>query len=96
MNKRDLVAAMQAEGLSRIESIKAVEGFVGTIVESLSRGEKVSLIGFGAFSLVKHRPRTKRNPRTGEKVAVPAHSTVTFRSGKSLYDQVNQNTEDKA
>ena len=76
MNKKDLIAAIQAKGLTKAEAIKAVEGFMAVMAECLARGEKITLFGFGAFSPVKHRPRTRCNPRTGEKVAVPAHTTV--------------------
>lgn len=90
MNKKDLIAAIQAKGLTKAEAIKAVEGFMVAVAASLARGEKVTLFGFGAFSLVKHRPRTRRNPRTGEKVAVPAQTTISFNSGKHLSDHVNR------
>jgi len=94
VNKPHHVTAMQTEGLSKTEAIRAVEGFMAAVTEGLAQDERVSLFGFGTFSLVDHRSRARRNPRTGEKVIVPARTTITFSSGKHLSDQVNRNDKE--
>lgn len=63
------------------------------IIEALARGDRVELRGFGAFS-VKHRPaRTGRNPRTGDKVAVPEKYVPYFKTGKELRERLNEADE---
>ena len=70
-----------------------VERIVNTvfeeIIEALSRGERVELRGFGAFSVKEREARTGRNPRTGEEIKIPASTTVRFKAGKGLKDAVN-------
>ena len=89
MNKKELIAAMQEEGLTKSEAMRAIEGFIAAVTKAVLRGERVVLFGFGTFSRMNYRPRIGRNLSTGEKVIVPAHSTVAFRSGKQLCDQIN-------
>ena len=73
---------------------RAIERIVSTvfdeIAEALSRGDRVELRGFGAFS-VKHRPeRVGRNPRTGDSVHVPAKAVPFFKTGKELRERLNK------
>lgn len=89
MNKAELIAAVaESAGLSKKDSEKAVNATFTAITEALEAGEKVSLVGFGAFD-VKDRPaRMGRNPRTKEEVEIPASRVPVFKAGKALKDTV--------
>ncbi len=89
MNKAELIAAVaESAGLSKKDSEKAVNATFTAITEALEAGEKVSLVGFGAFD-VKDRPaRVGRNPRTKEEVEIPASRVPVFKAGKALKDTV--------
>jgi len=90
MNKTQLVAALADKtGLSKKDAEKALLAFTGSIEESLIKGDKVQLIGFGTFE-VKERPaREARNPRTGETVKIAASKAPVFKAGKGLKAKVN-------
>jgi integration host factor subunit beta len=81
-------------------SARVVEELLDTILEevgeALSRGDRVELRGFGAFSVRDRRPRAGRNPRTGESVAVDAKKVPFFKPGKELRERVNQRAEARA
>ena len=89
MNKAELIAAVaESAGISKKDSEKAVNATFTAITEALEAGEKVSLVGFGAFD-VKDRPaRVGRNPRTKEEVEIPASRVPVFKAGKALKDTV--------
>ena len=90
MTKADLVEAVAAATeLSRRSSEQVVSVFFDSIVESLCRGDKVELRGFGTFRLRHRRARTGRNPKTGESVHVPAKAVPFFKPGKELRRLVN-------
>jgi DNA-binding protein HU-beta len=90
MNKGELVAGVRARSnLDREESERAVEAFFETIAASLADGDDVRFVGFGSF-LSQRKPETMgRNPRTGEKICIPAHNIPRFRPGKLLKDAIN-------
>ena len=90
MNKSELITAIAAKTeLSRKDSEKALNAFVDAVSESLAKGDKIQLIGFGTFA-VKERPaRTARNPRTGEEIKIAASKAPAFKAGKALKDKVN-------
>lgn len=80
MNKTQLVEVMSLDaGLSKVEARKAVDAMLRVTVQTLQQGDKVSLSGFGTFSIQQKPPRMGRNPRTGAAVAVPARKVVRFR-----------------
>ncbi|GIX30529.1 MAG: transcriptional regulator [Porticoccaceae bacterium] len=90
MNKTELIEAI-AEGadLSKAAAARALEAALEAIAQSLKRGDPVTLVGFGTFS-VKHRPaRTGRNPQTGQQIRIPESNVPTFKPGKGLRDAVN-------
>ncbi len=90
MTKADLVEAVAAATeLNRRSSEQVVTVFFDSIVESLRRGDKVELRGFGTFRLRHRRARTGRNPKTGESVEVPAKAVPFFKPGKDLRRLVN-------
>ena len=90
MNKTDLIAEVAAQSaLSKRDSEKAIEAFVGSIEKALQKGEKVSIVGFGSFE-VKNRPARKgHNPMTGEEIDISASKAPIFKAGKALKDAVN-------
>ncbi len=90
MNKNDLVATVATStGLSKSDAAKAVDGVFGAITDALKKGEEVRLVGFGTFSVAKRAATEGRNPRTGEKISIPASVQPKFKAGKGLKDAVN-------
>ena len=90
MNKSDIVARVAAElGMSQGALDLAVNKFLGTISDSLSRGEDVALSGFGSFTVRERKERQGRNPATGETMTIPASRSVGFKPAKALKDAVN-------
>jgi len=90
MNKSDLIDAMASSaGLSKADAGRALDAFTSNIARALQKGQSVSLVGFGTFS-VKHRnARTGRNPRTGATIQIAASNNPSFKAGKALKDAVN-------
>ena len=89
MNKADIIAAVaESAGLSKKDAEKAVTAFIDTISEALVKGDKVQLVGFGAFETKERAARTGRNPRTKETIEIPASRTPVFKPGKALKDAV--------
>ena len=90
MNKAELIEAVaSAADLSKADAGRAVDAVVSSVTGSLKRGEQVSVVGFGTFS-VKHRAaRAGRNPRTGETIQISASNVPGFKAGKGLKDAVN-------
>ena len=90
MNKNDLVAAVSGSaGLSKADSAKAVDSVFDSITGSLRGGNEVRLVGFGTFSVANRKASEGRNPRTGEKIQIPASRQPKFKAGKALKDAVN-------
>ncbi|MCU0574222.1 MAG: HU family DNA-binding protein [Syntrophobacteraceae bacterium] len=89
MTKADLVSKIAGDGgITKAQAEKAVDGFVSAVTDALSAGDKVTLVGFGTFSVGSRTEREGRNPRTGEKITIPASKVVKFKPGKSLCDKV--------
>lgn len=72
MNKADLISAVAAEAGRQVDAKKAVEAFVSTVTKALQEGDKVSLIGFGTFSVAERSARTGINPSTKATITIPA------------------------
>ena len=90
MNKNDLVAAVaDSAGLSKADSTKAVDAVFDSITATLKAGDEVRLVGFGTFSVAARAASEGRNPRTGEKIQIPASKQPKFKAGKGLKDAVN-------
>jgi DNA-binding protein HU-beta len=84
-----LVAKIASEaGIRKSQADKALDGFVSAVSGALVSGEKITLVGFGTFSVATRAQREGRNPRTGEKIKIPASKTVKFKAGKSLSEKV--------
>ena len=91
MNKNDLVAAVaSSSGLSKADASKAVEATLGSITNALKGGGEVRLVGFGTFSVTNRAASEGRNPRTGERIHIPASKQPKFKAGKALKDRVNK------
>lgn len=88
-NKNDLVTAVaNSTGLSKTDAGKAVDGVFDAITSALKSGEEVRLVGFGTFSVSSRAASEGRNPRTGEKINIPASKQPKFKAGKGLRDSV--------
>lgn len=91
MNKKELIAMMaEKAGMTQAEAGNALKAFTDVVVESLQKGEKVPLVGFGTFEVVEREARTGRNPRTNEEMEIPASRVPKFKAGKALKDAVNE------
>jgi len=91
VNKNDLVAAVANNtGLSKADTAKAVDSVFDSITKSLKKGNEVRLVGFGTFIVAQRAASEGRNPRTGEKIKIPASKQPKFKAGKALKDSVNR------
>ena len=90
MNKAELVQSIaKTTGLSKKNAEMALNSFVESVEESLSKGEKVTLVGFGTFEVKDRAARTGVNPQTKEKIHIAASKAPAFRAGKDLKAKVN-------
>jgi DNA-binding protein HU-beta len=90
MTKTELVTYVaDASGLTKKDSAKAVDAVFAGIEESLKKGDKVQLIGFGNFEVRERAARKGRNPQTGEEIEIAASKAPAFTPGKSLKEAVN-------
>ncbi|WP_456271314.1 HU family DNA-binding protein [Bacillus sp. AK031] len=90
MNKTELINAVaESAELSKKDAENAVKAVLQNIEETLSKGEKVQLIGFGNFEVRERSARKGRNPQTGEEMEIPATKQPAFKPGKALKDSVN-------
>ena len=89
MNKAELIDSIAAEaGLSKADSKRALDAFLGATTKSLKKGEKLVLIGFGTFSISERAARTGRNPQTGKPIKIKAKKVVKFKAGSELAKKV--------
>ena len=89
MVKADLVAKVAEIGITKKQAAQVVDAVFGAIKDALAKGDKVSLIGFGTFSVKERAAREGRNPRTGKKIRIPKKKVPAFRPGKALKDSVS-------
>ena len=91
MNKSELIDAMAADaGISKGAAKKALESFVTNVSGSLNKGGRVSLVGFGSWSVTKRAAREGRNPQTGKSIKIAAKNVVKFKPGAELDGSVNK------
>jgi DNA-binding protein HU-beta len=89
MNKGDLIDQMAADaGISKVQATDALNSALTSIRKALKKGDKVTLVGFGTFSITKRAARTGRNPQTGETIKIKAKKIVKFKAGKELAEYV--------
>ena len=90
MNKSDLIAAIAAKtGDTKKNAEASLNAFVDVVTESLVKGDKVQLVGFGSFEVRKRAARKGRNPQTKEEIKIPASKAPVFKAGKALKELVN-------
>ena len=89
MNKAELIAAVaEKTGMSKKDTAAVIAATLNTITEALAEEEKVQLVGFGSFEVKKREARTGLNPKTLEKIEIPASKAPVFKAGKALKDAV--------
>ncbi len=85
MNKAELVAKIAEDaGINKTQANSALDSFVGAVTKTLKGGGKVTLVGFGTFSVSKRAARTGRNPQTGAVIKIKAKKVARFKAGKEL------------
>ncbi|MAZ72581.1 MAG: DNA-binding protein [Flavobacteriaceae bacterium] len=90
MNKSDLIDGMAADaGITKAAAKKALESFLGNVEKSLKKGNRVSLVGFGSWSVSRRAAREGRNPQTGKTIKIAAKNVVKFKAGSDLASAVN-------
>ena len=89
MTKTELVAAMaEKAGVSKKDAEKVLGAFVDVVGESLKKGDKIQLVGFGTFETRERAAREGKNPQTGEKIKIAASTVPAFKAGKALKDLI--------
>ncbi|MBY6203924.1 HU family DNA-binding protein [Halomonas denitrificans] len=89
MNKSELVDAIADNAeLSKADAGRALDGMIAAVTKALKKGDTVSLVGFGTFSVKKRAARTGRNPATGETIKIKASKTPSFKAGKGFKDAI--------
>ena len=90
MNKAELIDAVaESTALSKADAEKATNAVLDSIIDVLGKGDQVTLIGFGTFSVRERAARTGRNPQTGETIQIKASKSPGFKAGKAFKDAVN-------
>ena len=90
MNKTDLIDAMSADaGISKAAAKKSLESFLASVGGTLKKGGRVSLVGFGSWSVSRRAARDGRNPQTGATIKIKAKNVVKFKAGAELSGSVN-------
>ncbi|MDO5608487.1 MAG: HU family DNA-binding protein [Capnocytophaga sp.] len=90
MNKTELIDAIAADAnISKVAAKEALESLLSNVEKTLKSGGKVSLIGFGSWSVSKREAREGRNPQTGKTINIAAKNVVKFKAGSELTDAVN-------
>jgi DNA-binding protein HU-beta len=85
MNKGELIDAMAADAdITKVQAAAALESLMTSVRKTLKKGNKVTLVGFGTFSVSKRAARTGRNPQTGAAIKIAAKKVVRFKAGKDL------------
>ncbi|MBA7659204.1 HU family DNA-binding protein [candidate division WOR-3 bacterium] len=89
MTKAELIDKIAAKAkISKKAANVALNTFVDSVTSALKKGDRVSLVGFGTFTVAKRKARIARNPRTGEKINVPARRAAKFKAGRELKNAV--------
>jgi len=90
MNKSELIDAIaDSSGLTKADAGRALDGLIDAITDTLKKGDSISLIGFGTFSVKERAERQGRNPQTGKPIMIKAAKIPSFKAGKALKDAVN-------
>jgi DNA-binding protein HU-beta len=85
MNKADLIAKISDDtGITKTQANDALDSFIEAVTKTLKAGGKVTLVGFGTFTISKRAARNGRNPQTGEVIKIKAKKVARFKAGKEL------------
>ena len=91
MNKAELGSAIAEEAqLTKVDAEKSLAGILDALTDCLSSGDKVTLVGFGTFSVAERAARTGQNPQTGKKIEIAASAAPKFKPGNTLKALVNE------
>ncbi len=91
VNKSELIDSIATTAdLTKADAGRALDATLETITNTLKKGDTVSLVGFGTYSVKQRAARTGRNPQTGKTIQIPASKAPSFKAGKSLKDAVNK------
>lgn len=91
MNKSELIASMaEKANLTKKDAELALKSFIESVEETLEKGDKVQLVGFGTFETRERAAREGRNPRTKEPIKIPASTVPVFKAGKEFKEKVNK------
>lgn len=89
MNKAELIAQIADDaGVTKTQANAALDSFVDTVTKTLKKGDKVTMVGFGTFSVTKRAARNGRNPQTGEVIKIKARKVAKFKAGKELSGKI--------
>ncbi len=88
MNKAELIEVVAKETCTKAEAAAAVNGVLDAIAKALKKGDTVTLVGFGTFTVKKRKARIGRNPQTGKEIKIAAKKVPAFKPGKELKDMV--------
>ncbi|HEX9757963.1 MAG TPA: HU family DNA-binding protein [Nitrospiria bacterium] len=89
MTKEDLIEKMaESAGISKLAAGKSLLAFVNGVSTALKNGQKVTMVGFGTFSISQRKARKGRNPRTGKEIMIPETRSPKFSAGKALKSAV--------
>ena len=89
MNKAELVDAIASKaGITKTQANEALDAFTETVVKTLKKGERVTLVGFGTFSVAERSARNGRNPATGETIKIKAKRVPKFKPGKEFSTKI--------
>jgi len=90
MNKKELIESIAgAADISKAAAEKALNATLTSVADALKKGDKVTLVGFGTFSVSKRGARTGRNPQTGKSIKIPSKKVAKFKAGSKLSDAIN-------
>jgi len=85
MNKSELINSMaEKAGLTKVQAKSALDAFMCATTDALKKGDKLSLVGFGTFAVVKREARKGHNPQTKQVINIPAKKVVKFKAGSEL------------
>jgi DNA-binding protein HU-beta len=89
MNKAELISKIAEDaGITKVQAGAALESFVEAVTKTLKKGDKLTLVGFGTFSVSKRAARKGRNPKTGETIKIKAKRVAKFKAGKELSEKI--------
>jgi DNA-binding protein HU-beta len=89
MTKQELIDKISSGAdLAKADAARALDAFIDGVRAALKKGQKVTLVGFGTFSVSKRKARKGRNPRTGQEIKIPATKIPKFTAGKTLKDAI--------